>query len=317
MVENPWLGIRSSTVGQVEMLRADASQPHNYFWGRDAGGRYLFILRLEESPQEFFSMPKLRGIGVDYYENVRELRLSLLVQDDWEVFHSLCLDLVRFSREGIDQDRLIFVVLERLERWQKLLSRGLGKLLSEQEIRGLLGELLFLRDVLFPHFGSASVMAWLGPEGNPQDFAVRNLLFEVKTHLAGAKPSVVISSPAQLWSGQNSLFLVAYSLAVVSNGGVSLPEVVEDLQVRLGGSNYFDKFESKLLSARYIPMPEYAEHRYLPTSPIYFEVREGFPRILEAAVSAGIEDVKYSIRLDSCTPFEIAPSWDIWAKNKL
>ncbi len=54
------------------------------------------------------------------------------------------------------------------------------------QLRGLFGELWFLRTVAIPSVGSlAAVHAWKGPLGSPQDFQLLDGLVEIKTILPG------------------------------------------------------------------------------------------------------------------------------------
>jgi hypothetical protein len=49
-------------------------------------------------------------------------------------------------------------------------------------LRGLLGELIILKDAIAPRFGNdAAVNGWVGPHDAPQDFLVAGIAIEVKT----------------------------------------------------------------------------------------------------------------------------------------
>ncbi|MBK7081397.1 MAG: PD-(D/E)XK motif protein [Betaproteobacteria bacterium] len=55
-------------------------------------------------------------------------------------------------------------MVERLKWWQRLLSRGQSGVLGAMELRGLVGELLFLGDYAIPSFGAKlAVDSWVGP----------------------------------------------------------------------------------------------------------------------------------------------------------
>src|SRR5688500_10582400 len=114
---------------------------------------------------------------------------------------------MRAVQELTSPREVMDALLARLVQWQSLLSRGLKRLLDDREIRGLIGELSFLRDELIPRFGPPAVLFWQGPNGLPQDFALGSYLFEVKTHLAGDSPKVLISCPEQLWAENSTLHL--------------------------------------------------------------------------------------------------------------
>ena len=78
-----------------------------------------------------------------------DLRVSLLERSLLPVFAALSRDIVAYTRSGVDKSRLGQAVVRRLVHWRTLLDReaaGLG----EATLRGLIGELLVLRDRLLP-----------------------------------------------------------------------------------------------------------------------------------------------------------------------
>jgi len=203
-------------------------------------------------------------------------------------------------------------IMARLVRWQRLLSRGPRRILDEQSIRGLIGELLFIRDELFPRFRARAIDFWQGPDRLPQDFVVGGYLFEIKTHLVGDSPKVSISSPSQLWGGTAPLYLVVIPLARCgrhASGVVTLPELIDQLAKDLTGKPQLEIFEARLGDFGYFPYPEYLDETYCPGPSSSFEVRDGFPRIDLGAIPDGAEDVRYSIRLDVCEQFRAQPDW--------
>ena len=159
----------------------------------------------------------------------RQLQVLLEPTGDWEMFRALCMDLLSSSNDASDQAGALQLLVQRLIRWQRLLSKGGGKLLDEREVRGLMGELLFLRDRLLPQAGTTAVDCWQGPEGLPQDFVYAGRLIEVKTYSAGSNPSVRIASAEQLSSGDVPLFLHVVCL-VRQEGALCLPALVDEVR---------------------------------------------------------------------------------------
>ena len=102
--------------------------------------------------------PKLGGIEVStFFDDAGSCRLVLTLLDPafLEIFRALCHDLLS-STAGLprgDNGNGLFLVLNRLHEWQELLKRRLDQVLTSQKIIGLVGELLFLRDCVFPILG--------------------------------------------------------------------------------------------------------------------------------------------------------------------
>jgi hypothetical protein len=198
------------------------------------------------------------------------------------------------------------LLVSRLLRWQKFLSKGTGKLLDEREVRGLIGELLFLRDYLVTTVGTAAVECWQGPLGLPQDFVFDGRLIEVKTFAAGADPSVRITSAEQLTSGDVPLFLHLVCLVRQENG-LTLPDLVDGLRQLLAGSHaHTEALEDRLVTMGYVDLPEYRAMSYAVTSVADYQVRDGFPRLTVDEIPAGVKDVGYSICLADLRSFAVA-----------
>lgn len=306
MRDNPWRGLPPGTPGTLSVLRIPGLARIEAFWGRKPDGRLALLIalrRVEDVPVE---LPTVRGVELLILAADRQLQLVLDPTGDWEMFHALCLDLLSASNEGSDEASALQLLMSRLLRWQKFLSKGAGKLLDDREVRGLIGELLFLRDYLVATVGTSAVECWQGPLGLPQDFVYTGRLIEVKTFAAGSDPSVRITSAEQLTSVDVPLFLHLVCL-VRQDDGLNLPDLVDDLRRLLATSHAAaESFEDKLLTMRYVDLPEYRAMSYAVTSVNDFEVRDGFPRLTVERVPTGVVDVSYSIRLGDMRPFAVA-----------
>lgn len=312
-LENPWKDIGASASARMRAKRVSESGRHDFFWARNADGRYAFVLDTKEDAGEWGPAPEIRGISIGYYRAQHQLQLVLNESSDWEMFHVLCLNLIQATGECVTVRSVTDALMARLLRWQRLLSKGPRRILDDRAIRGLLGELLFLRHELMPKFGARAADFWQGPDRLPQDFVIGGHLFEVKTHLVGDAPKIYISSPAQLWSGGAPLFVVVIPLARCAPsaaGAVTLPWLIDALTGSLAGQAQLEVFEARLDDFGYVPFPEYEGHTYQPGTSTSFEVREGFPRIEPHGLADGVGDVRYSIRLDACEPFRSQPNWN-------
>lgn len=314
--DNPWADIGPASPSRIRAKRVSESGPYDFFWARNADGRYAFVLDTQVDVGEWGPPPAIRGISITYYRGQHQLQLVLQDSSDWEVFRDLCLNLFQATVRCQTITDAMEALMKRLLRWQRLLSKGPRRILDEREIRGLIGELLFLQNELLPRFGPRAVDWWQGPDRLPQDFVLGTHLVEVKTHLVGDAPRIYISSPEQLWSDINPIFLVVTPL---SRGGgtdaASLPDLVQAISAVLAGTTYLEQFEQRLDDFRYLPLPEYEEQRYLPGASSVFEVREGFPRLVSRDIPEGVRDVRYSITLDACSRFASQLDWQLFERN--
>lgn len=308
MRENPWKGLPPGVPGTLSVLRVPGLARIEAFWGRKPDGRLALLIALHRVDDVPVELPTVRGVELLVLAADSQLQLVLEPAGDWEMFHALCLDLLSASNEGSDEAAALQLLMSRLLRWQKFLSKGPAKLLDEREVRGLIGELLFLRDYLVATVGANAVDCWQGPLGLPQDFVFAGRLVEVKTFAAGSDPSVRITSAEQLTSGDVRLFLHLVCL-VRQDDDLNLASLVDDLRRLLASSHAAaESFEDKLLTMGYVDLPEYRAMSYAVTSVSDYEVRDGFPRLTVEQVPSGVVDISYSIRLADMRPYAVGAS---------
>jgi hypothetical protein len=313
---DPWAEIRHEFMqGTLRARRVDASHPHDFFWGLDAKGQKLLILRFSSNINRKMEMPSINGISLELEDE--QIFIRLTSPSDTEIFTSLCWSLIDRTRYVGAADKVLEALFAHLFRWQKFLGKMSRGLLSNEEVRGLFCELSFLKDQLISRYGSESVLFWHGPSKFPQDFAVGLALFEVKGHLSSATRKVLISSADQLWCPTGALFLTVYSigLAPASNPtALSLKQLVDEIRSLLPAS-LSDVFEDKLFEQGYTDHPEYDKQHFVVSNPDFFEVSDGFPRITPQAILPGIDKVQYTVELAACDPFRREPKWEAVEAN--
>ena len=305
MRDNPWKGLPAGSAGTLSVLRVSVATALEAFWARKPDGRLALLVTLRHVEDVPPDLPALRGVEILVIPPEGQLQLVLASTGDWEMFHALSLDLLSASNAGRAEPEALQLLFARLRRWQRLLSKGGGKVLDEREVRGLIGELLFLRDRLLPLAGPAAVACWQGPMGLPQDFVYEGRLVEVKTFAAGSSPSVRIASAEQLTSVDAPLFLHLVCL-VRQDGALTLPAIVDEVRTLIASSPaHAEAFDDRLLTIGYIDLPDYRSMAYAPTSVSDYEVRDGFPRLTVQDIPAGVDDVSYSILLGHLAPFAV------------
>jgi len=191
---NPWDSIDLPS-RDVSARRVDHTHPLGFFWAKDNQGRYLFLCEFPEGTQLPPKFPDLKGVEVCPPGDGQRLILVLKEKSEWKIFHALCIDIVVATRDLHNLTSSVSVIVKRLNRWQEFLRNAKSRLLSEERIKGLLGELLFISDFLVPAFGiQQCLLFWLGPEGCSQDFEVNDSAVEVKCQSGVSIPYLKISS---------------------------------------------------------------------------------------------------------------------------
>lgn len=320
LMNNPWEEI-SIPAHDVFSRRVDHTHPLNLFWARDPYGRFLFIYEFispDSIPDKF---PLLNGIEVrlltpeQHQSNNYMLLLILKDKKDWQIFSSLCNDIIASTREIDKNSQATRIILRRLKRWQEFLQKSRSELLSEKEIKGLIGELLFIVKHLAPSFGMGqAIQFWQGPEDTPQDFNIENCAVEVKCQLGTTSPAVHISSAEQLCTQLSKMYLYVVTLGKAdadAENVVNLPTLIRQIRHELEAAtpSALERFNNLIYQTGYIDLDEYNEYSYLLSTEQMFSVEPGFPRICPSDLVPGIDRLTYDINLLDCEPFTATPDW--------
>lgn len=192
-------------------------------------------------------------------------------------------------------------LVETIQEWRDFFRIDKKKLLSAEEIRGLIGELLFLKDVVT--YDKDSFNSWHGPEAERHDFRKNNISIEVKT--TSSKNKVCkISSVEQLEVPQDAKLYCQYYQLEQDDQGYSIPRLIKDLQ-DLGIAKI--DIERKLNDLNYDF--EHDNHyddgsrRYRVLLNEFYEVNEQFPKITKNSfinnkVPKNVLEIVYKINLN-------------------
>ena len=301
---DPW-----KNLGADDARRVEAAGHFDFFWVVLEAGMPGLMLRLPASPDPLPKLPKLKNLVASFRPTVGgwAFVLGLKERAQVEIFETLCRDVVNAGEGGKDREEALSRAIQRTRRWHYLLRGGRQGGLSVEEQRGLVGEMEFLRKLVSGYGPEAAIEAWTGPTGSAKDFELIGACVEVKTRRVAAKPYVSISSEDQLADVAGSrLFLRVTNVAsaVLPDGQDLHDHVRMTAELFEDAGAAFDAWEEAIFSAGYDPECDYEGRRWQLGASINYEVRDDFPRIA-APLSAGIGNVRYSLSLDACAPFEL------------
>ncbi|WP_419802127.1 PD-(D/E)XK motif protein [Mucilaginibacter sp.] len=301
---NPWAKINLASSKRVEIKTA-----YRFHWIKDDKGRSGLRINFKNIPADAEPIAKISGITslIHRHENVDdELFLVIMNPSDQDIFHTLCLDLINSSLTAETEPKLYSTVANRLRHWQRFLSMGAAKTMTEQLQMGLFAELAFLNDnVLTAMPIDPAIGAWVGPDFDKQDFSFDDFLAEIKSYITSKGPFVKISSMHQLLFDTKRLYLVAFGVSK-TNGGRNILDLIDDIREKLSAdSRLLDSFEGKLNQYGYFDgITEGPFFKYTTDSRKSYNVSVEFPRITSAAVADQITAVQYTIDLSKCKAFE-------------
>ena len=234
-------------------------------------------------------------------------RLLLQLLDEDSVFINLCYDLIESSRKATTDIEALSMFFFRFQKWQKLMEKGIN-ILSEEVVRGLIGEIIYMKNYLIKDLKWDDVIsAWLGTEGADKDFVFHETWVEVKSIRPG-KNFVTISSLEQLSSDKvGTLAIVEIDNTSSSDvNGFTLVGIIDEVKNLLYNNlNSLNKFESKLIEMGFIENSEYHEKYYVFNQCNQYAVNENFPKIVKGSLPNGILNARYDISLATISAFEI------------
>ncbi|MFD7750628.1 PD-(D/E)XK motif protein [Streptomyces sp. NPDC059757] len=228
-----------------------------------------------------------------------ELQIILTTDDLREVFNPLVEDIAR-TVSTTHGDTVLEAAVRRFMHWQRLMRSVGVDGLSKQSRRGLYGELHFLREHLLNALPqTVALEAWTGPEGTNQDFQLPTSAVEIKTTVSKAPGRVKITSERQLDDkGAGRLFLMLLVLDERRGGtGESLNATVDSIRYQLSSPSAAARLETQLARAGYFSHQRglYDEPRYTLRRADVWRVGDGFPRIVESDLPAGVGNCSYEV----------------------
>jgi Putative PD-(D/E)XK family member, (DUF4420) len=196
--------------------------------------------------------------------------------------------------------------LSTLETWRDLLGPAKFEALSQEQIVGLLGELLLL-ERLAEINPRRALEAWEGPLGGRHDFRYAGEVMEAKATLSRIGRFIRVHGPTQLEAPPGgTLHLSWIRLERTPGGSLSLPILVQRLwdrgldrarlKVLLSRRAYDDSTQSPPADATY----EMSEWRI-------WHIDESFPKVVPVSFVGGripnlVLDLQYTIDLSGPSP---------------
>lgn len=200
-------------------------------------------------------------------------------------------------------------VLRCIERWRRFVERG-QRALTDEEVRGLVGELVVLGRCINRHGSSTAIGAWRGPTGSLRDFELPDCSVEVKTYQSDTGASIRINDPQQLdVVVVRPVHLAVVRLAKTQARGVNLPDVVQRIRGMLASDRAGrDEFDSLLDQYGYMDAQASLYADRFVAGPLYLhKVVPAFPRIAAEQVPPGVVQVHFSVVLSALIPFRVEP----------
>lgn len=285
--------------------RIDSTHILELHIGLDENNRKTIELRA------LFTPAKVTGtsaIDVNQYrkKDYNTIRFSLKDDEMSGLFYKFCDDIIEQTRNLKDVKDGYRAVTTRFFQWKKMFVLSRNTFLTEPEIMGLIGEILFLKNILSKKIGlSAALKSWSGQELTHKDFSCDNRWYEVKTINRG-NPNVRISSLEQLDSEKEGE-LVVFSMEKMSAAynGVTLNKLILDTRQMFLSHEESDDFLAKVALQGYEYNNYYDDFVFEISNVTRYAVNSGFPKLTADNVPKAIVKANYDISLSEIQSFII------------
>ncbi|MGD6900453.1 PD-(D/E)XK motif protein [Bacillus infantis] len=265
------------------------------------------------------ALPKWRGMSVkvEYFEKLfllKEHYFLVIRQEDEqspEIFDVVLQNLAEHLIAE-KEDSLFSTVYKVLDRWRTFFLRGGFKRLSDEQQRGLFGELWFINEWLDKHPGQPPLIIeqWEGPTKGRIDFKGSRCGLEIKTVIDKLSKTIKISNENQLKLNDavSSIYLYVCFLEQSRTHGMSLQDLARDVRAKLAErSERIALIYSDLMTDLGFREEEYGDTLFFVEKTEVYEAGEDFPRLLKEHLPKGISHVSYNIDLTHCSEYEIDP----------
>ena len=271
--------------------------------GLDEKGRKSIELR------SMFKPVKVTGtsaIDVTQYTKAEynTIRFSLKDDDMSGLFYKFCEDIIEQTKDLKNEKDGYKAITTRFFQWKKMFVLSKNTFLTEPEIMGMIGEILFLRGPLADEIGlSEALKSWSGQELTHKDFSCSDKWYEVKT-ISRGNTTVRISSLEQLDSDKNGE-LIVYSLEKMSPAynGISLNKLILETRQMFLSADDADTFLAKVAMQGYEYNNYYDEFVFEVSGLTRYKVTDQFPKLTHANVPKEITKANYDLALAEIISF--------------
>lgn len=286
--------------------RVDEFHPLDIFVGYNDDNNPIMVIT---DVGKVTNIESSRYIDVKIYKNTSgkvSICFNLMDKYMYSLFLRFCSDIIESTR-NLKTKNVIDYIIRRWDSWRLMFKKNYTKLLNESQIKGLIGELVFLKNYMIPIFGyKASIDSWMGPNMLHKDFEINDTWYEVKT-IVSSSLTVKINSVEQLESPYIGQLIVIKmdKTSCKSKGNITLNILINEVENLIGDFETRIKFLNKLNQVGYYFDEEYELYNYRVLKINKYLVRNDFPKITSDCLREGIVKASYEIALNSIEKYMI------------
>lgn len=298
--------IFENSQGKDNFQRVGMPHPLSLYIGTDTENRYALFCIMETMPKQIVSTKLIRVFVGKRKDSNFGITFSLLEKKSIDLFVHFCEDIIETSRNVKKPEQAADFICGRYIQWQKAFMReGDGKL-SFSEVKGLLGELCFLKTRMIPIYGEEKALeSWTGIEMTDRDFACEDTWYEVKSTVSGSS-DVRINSVEQLDVDVDG-HLVVVTLDKTSNADsarITLNSMYHIMIETFSALMLQEEFKSRMLRYGYYEDEKYNQYVFKLNGITEYKVGIKFPCIRQRNIPVAAKNITYDLSLAAIEQFK-------------
>ncbi len=312
-LKQKWSGLSDNTITSgFRSLRVTADCICELFIGVSKENKQCLILALPANKHLNFRGIQKENLNIEYFVDKNLIVLQLIDKDYYDLFDDLILSLYHGIKDIIQVDEYSNHFIEVFYRWSEFFEDKKSESLSEDSIKGLIGELLVLKSLITDHNRAEInyiLNAWKGPYDKGNDFELETKNLEVKTKTPSGI-DVKISSEFQLEvSTGKGLELIVISLLSDFTVGISIGDLIFEVKKLVQEFSGENSILWKALSQKNITsknVSQYDKYRFNPVNRITYNCSsDDFPKLTKSNIPDEINTLNYNLRTNLLTNFII------------
>jgi len=256
------------------------------YYGINGDGNFRLSFMSSVIPPKMESTKLLKVSQFQESDAVYWTCFDLMQSTAKQVFYTFCGDIVCSIYDIQDEHKALIHLKNRFHTWKSMFKRDVSKITDEM-IKGLLGELYFLKEFMIIKYGvDNAIQAWSGPEGANKDFSKGTDWYEVKT-VSANMISVKISSVTQLSSvtpGHLAIIRLESMSSQFEDDQSSVGVLFQSVLRLIDVDETREKFLGKLLLYGFDLSDDCCNEKYKILSCTLYKVDDEFPRIQETDI---------------------------------
>jgi len=310
-IEQIWPQIIHSGKGEFEyqLLAIDTIPQINIGFNKDK--ERCLILELPINYNKSFQQFEKQNLSLKFFP--KERCLCIILNDNFfsDLFDDLVLS-IYFKINLIDNpDDYSDLFIKHFFKWSAFFENKRSENLSNDQVKGIFGELLYLKNLLAESSLKADDLlnSWKGPYDTGHDFISDFKDYEIKT-VESTKNTISISSEFQLESEKGKqLELVVISVIPDIENGLSLKDLINEIRYlifdKLGDNSiFFNALLQKNISPN--DLDQYEIFKFRPIEQLTYDCSHNdFPKLIKSFLPVEISKVSYNITLNLIDHFII------------